>query len=754
MGSAASLSAFLQATPEDELTRCLLDVGEENRQQLMMALAESTTEDSSISDPSEFASLTGNRSCLHISLVEERGILPRQLEALVGFIRARCNDSDEISGWTDLRTSDSLRLSSINLYSVTHWIIKPLTAAARCSYVEAIAMDATSQVPSWFVSHWWGEAIVDFLKCVQTHQQVRTLPDLSAYWVCAYANNQHELGTELGSDPMQSSFLKAMHLSNGVLLILDPSATPFSRVWCCFEEGVVALAARGLVSTDYLNVDRTTLKELAARDGKEGRRPPLLLDIATVDELNPQLLTDGLTDKEQEMEKSHQFHFSCPSGWTAKSKREHAFPLEIIRLGLQVNISSSSSSLGIDKTRIINSLAGENQAALDKFPPNESHANITIVNQVLQSMFAIAGWRQALLKGVDISDDGPLPLAKGLRGDIHRRQLDLSILVDAFKEQYQVDTISSAFAPLTSLVDLHLDLKNCHQFTNVALLSQSLMSLNCLQKLFLNLCNCDQLASITGLGAGLSSNLRELDLSLQFCKSLQNDSMDDLGLGLSRLTNLKHLKLCVDCCDEITSLDGLGVGFGQLSKLQKLKLDISRLGLIEAIEGLAEGLKGLKSLEDIWFQSAFNRSLTDVSHLGLSVASWSKLRTLDLSFQYCNKIKSLQDLGKSLQNLTNLIELHLNFGDCFDLDSVHELAVSMPHLTQLEGFSIQLNRCTKLTVADVSDLVGSTTSLPKLVSCGFALFGCTQLGNDLVYFFEMEKRPKLLALLSEAGKKL
>ena len=36
-----------------------------------------------------------------------------------------------------------------------------------------------------FVSHWWGEPVVQFIACV-AKQLAETVP----YWVCAYANNQ------------------------------------------------------------------------------------------------------------------------------------------------------------------------------------------------------------------------------------------------------------------------------------------------------------------------------------------------------------------------------------------------------------------------------------------------------------------------------------------------------------------------------------------------------------------------------------
>ena len=43
---------------------------------------------------------------------------------------------------------------------------------------------------------------------------------------------------EMAENPRATSFYKAMKLSLGVVLILDKDATPFSRIWCCFEESI------------------------------------------------------------------------------------------------------------------------------------------------------------------------------------------------------------------------------------------------------------------------------------------------------------------------------------------------------------------------------------------------------------------------------------------------------------------------------------------------------------------------------------
>ena len=44
-----------------------------------------------------------------------------------------------------------------NLYEVVHYVVKPSTLGGRCSYIELVAFAA--QIPTWFASHWWGEAV-------------------------------------------------------------------------------------------------------------------------------------------------------------------------------------------------------------------------------------------------------------------------------------------------------------------------------------------------------------------------------------------------------------------------------------------------------------------------------------------------------------------------------------------------------------------------------------------------------------------
>eukprot|EP00971_Amphidinium_carterae_P274648 5450130-Amphidinium_carterae.1 len=105
---------------------------------------------------------------------------------------------------------------------------KRVSSSVALSYKELIS-NAPSR-PDWYCCHWWGEPIMDFIKCVEEHRELRNGSSSTAYWICAFANCQHDLASELSDDPENSSFRKAMTLATGVLLVLDSDATPFQRI--------------------------------------------------------------------------------------------------------------------------------------------------------------------------------------------------------------------------------------------------------------------------------------------------------------------------------------------------------------------------------------------------------------------------------------------------------------------------------------------------------------------------------------------
>ena len=90
---------------------------------------------------------------------------------------------------------------NINLHEVNDWLISPATAAEQCSFVEIISENGAPQPARYFISHWWGEPVLDFVAAVECHAQAREVHSSDGYWVCAYANNQHALDEEIVLDP-------------------------------------------------------------------------------------------------------------------------------------------------------------------------------------------------------------------------------------------------------------------------------------------------------------------------------------------------------------------------------------------------------------------------------------------------------------------------------------------------------------------------------------------------------------------------
>ena len=127
-----------------------------------------------------------------LKLTEHRGITLRQLKDLENDIKACADENGCLPGWVD-KNGKTCTVDTVNLYDVVKYLVNPKTAMKNCSYVELIAPEATRvQTPEWFVSHWWGEPVKDFIACLVEHARVRRLGDKEAvYWVSGLARRIH-----------------------------------------------------------------------------------------------------------------------------------------------------------------------------------------------------------------------------------------------------------------------------------------------------------------------------------------------------------------------------------------------------------------------------------------------------------------------------------------------------------------------------------------------------------------------------------
>lgn len=590
-------------------------------------------------------------SPLRLPATEQRGIQLSQLEALIRFLAERSCPSGLVP-WRD-RWGSRIFLKDLNLYHLADWVICPSTAEDKCSYVELIASDAEAQKPHWFVSHAWQEPVQDFLTCLRGHATVRQLEEEVAYWVCAYANNQHELGNDLRFNPRETSFFRAMQLCGGVLLVLDPLATPFARVWCCFE---LAMALTDLVTP-------------------QGR---FLLDIATVSQGAAELLTDGMVPSELKNE-----HCVCAgAGGKAKAKREETFPIELIQRALEIDIVAASASREVDKLRILNSIGGLPEEELDtNLPeplPEERKESYERVNRSLRSIFALASLSQVVSK--DLKRLMPA-ICQALQEDSSRRSVHLSFANSLKFKDPDLLCIARALPPnLTDL--LRLDLRSCHGLSDASVLelAGAIGRLGRLRALFLDFYMCVRLtdASVHEIFTAMQGmeEMRELDINLRGLIKVSCSVLAPLTAALRRMPSLRKLHLnLMQTRQSAKAAEQLTQTLEQLAHLQILKLYFTDCPLVDdaAANSLGKSLSGKALRESILCFSG--TAITDAGMAGLcqGLRRLGEMQRATLRFRGCHglTVASLQELGEAMSALPLLQKLVVETGKCRQLPRSH-----------------------------------------------------------------------------------
>ena len=108
----------------------------------------------------------------------------------------------------------------------------------------ALPSTAGPQLLYFFISHWWGETVNDFITCLEQairgfsingenedNQRRGGVTMDTPAWVCTYANNQWELSGDIPDDPKESGYTEAMQVAeNCTIIILDKEAIVFERV--------------------------------------------------------------------------------------------------------------------------------------------------------------------------------------------------------------------------------------------------------------------------------------------------------------------------------------------------------------------------------------------------------------------------------------------------------------------------------------------------------------------------------------------
>jgi len=387
------------------------------------------------------------------------------------------------------------------------WAAPPLQVLCQTSISNTEFLSSAPCVAEWYCSHWWGEPIFSFVRCCQHQANVRHLSDQNArYWVCGYANRQHELELEITEDVTQSSFFGALRKSNGLLLILDQDATPFSRIWCDFELYTA-------IMDPSMGLDIVTTVP-----GTRGTGPERGGEV--------RLLSKNLIPGESAV---------------AKSVREQNFPLVMLDQGLEVLLEDGDATHVEDKRAILRSIARSSEILSDEGKKRLA-TNLACANQTLHSTLAILTWPQAMHKGLLTKPgDRKQNVCRALSSDMSRESLELSLAhFGQSCGDAAVKVLAESLPP--NLVKLKLSFEGCTRLTDVSLRTLATCMGLPLKNLYLDFVGCENLtdAGLQVLASSLPSTLEELELHFAGCVRLYSPGVRSLHSNLP--VNLKVFK--------------------------------------------------------------------------------------------------------------------------------------------------------------------------------------------------------------------
>mmetsp|Transcript_67953 Transcript_67953/g.210183 ORF Transcript_67953/g.210183 Transcript_67953/m.210183 type:complete len:661 (+) Transcript_67953:59-2041(+) len=529
----------------------------------------------------DLGELYGGDGC-SIEKTEERAITVQQLGRILAYITNNCTKL----GWrsTNPAKPGLLSPSTVNLYDLTALLIKPATKARQCAYVELVA--ARVQVPKWFVSHWWGEPVHDFVICITKHASDRGLPETTAYWVCAYANNQWQLAGDVSDDPANSSFRKAIDLAAGTVTVLDRGAVTFSRVWCAYE---IFVSLQDEVEERKYSYDVYTM----------------YTDVDAVG------ITDGVVEADRwRGEKklySHQ--------WVGrKAEREMNFPQEVTQDALATEVQKAQASVESDRVHILNAIVCSKDLNADIPIEDEK---FDALNRLLRGRFAAGMYRAALASGkyVDLiasalRDSGLTTLCLGFDGqrpvdvvrvtqDLPQAVVDLDLsLMDTGMTAAGCEALGAGL-PCSDVTHLKLVLdRNSLGDDGVVAVGRLMPRATKLRMLDLRLSRVGKTdAGVEGLSDALGTMtwLDELRLYVQD-DEISGKAAEALGRAFSAMTSLRTLRVNVDRTKiDDEAFAALSAVFGKLERVTWLVLWARHNGLSSAgVDPLVEACQKMK----------------------------------------------------------------------------------------------------------------------------------------------------------------
>ncbi|CAE8640924.1 unnamed protein product, partial [Polarella glacialis] len=292
----------------------------------------------------------------HIAETEQRGMTLQQLAALAELIQAVLQKVAITSKFTRERVT----WDTVNMYDIDPHFVQPLTLPFRSSFVELVAKGP--QIPHWFVSHWWGTEFCQTVALLNFHLKQRLMPSPLFYWICTFANNQHDL-SELTGSLLETPFVKVIMANEavGTVTVFDAKVTTLRRIWCVLENYVSTVTAVEAKSGKHVYDIVAWLPE---GQGKYAGKPVPAKPTLRMD-LGNGMMREHVLDDET----------------------GGAFPLSVSVEGIKLDIHKAEATRREDWTHILHLIAETPASEWTKDPPETCEAYDRI-NLKARGMFA------------------------------------------------------------------------------------------------------------------------------------------------------------------------------------------------------------------------------------------------------------------------------------------------------------------------------------------------------------------------------
>jgi len=344
-------------------------------------------------------------------------------------------------------------------------MIKPMTKKSRCSMKEILASGIECS-PVYYVSHSWGQSVLDLIQSCEQHAAMNNLSSAEAtYWISSFALRENEFGA--GFNIAKSSFNKAIEKAQGVLLVSDPDIAVANRVWVLYE---------------------------------------LLQAIAFNKTIDISIYNEGTLQMNAEYDIPNETKYQHRA-------REQDFPTKtFMKKFFAVDLRNGETSHSADKVRILNTLCGRQDCQDDVSILSSTSQEITeqlmSLNSTLRAVMARRAIVNAIIAGQSLRDYFGMNLIDTIkRGDLKFLRYDyLQSLDNVSDEDFiaLIETLSS------STEEFQLNVCGCSSLTDACM--KDIKFPATLKKLNLNIGKGQNISneSLFTLAEAIPSNLEHL----------------------------------------------------------------------------------------------------------------------------------------------------------------------------------------------------------------------------------------------------